>query len=364
VVAFLAFLATLYFIAVGDTGQRDNNGAAHAAAHGLNGYSGFVSLLENEGYDVTVSRTPSDLETYDLLVLTPPPYTDAEEFGELLEERQYKGPTLIILPKWNAAGFPRDLPDEIEDDVKDGWTRLLGWDFPHWTKELPEPFAFEIEQDQLADDNKAAFSGYGITGSLPTGMINYAKDKPTNETMVDDDAGRALAVSVWGEEGSDYYDNGYAIAFVTEPDLFNNYGMADADRARLALELLEDTNYEDASSIVFDVTLNGLGDQTNLLTLAFQPPFLAATLCLIAMLFVIGWRAFKRFGPPVSQGPAIAFGKQRLVANGAGLIVRAKRNAAFPANPISPSAPMLFAKRAANPISCARHRRSKTLRGH
>lgn len=325
IVGFLAFLATLYFIAVGDMGQRDNNGAAHAAAHGLNGYSGFVSLLENEGYDVTVSRSPSDLETYDLLVLTPPSYTDAEEFGELLEERQHRGPTLIILPKWSTAGFPRDLPDEVEDDIKKGWIRLVGSQLPQWTQELPEPFALEVKSDAITEKREVGFSGYGITGSLPMSLIHYAENKTTNETMVNDGAGRALAMSVWGEEGSEFYDNGYAVVFATEPDLFNNYGMADADRTRLALEVIKDAGYEDASSIVFDVTLNGLGDQTNLLTLAFQPPFLAATLCLIAMLIVIGWRAFKRFGPPVAQGPAIAFGKQRLVANGAGLIVRAKR---------------------------------------
>ena len=54
--------------------------------------------------------------------------------------------------------------------------------------------------------------------------------------------------------------------------------------------------------------------------------FLAATLCLMLALLIIGWRAFKRFGPAATTGgPGIAFGKQRLIANGAGLIVRARR---------------------------------------
>ena len=77
--------------------------------------------------------------------------------------------------------------------------------------------------------------------------------------------------------------------------------------------------------IIFDLTANGLGSSVNLLTLAFRPPFLAATLCLIIAMLIVGWRAFKRFGPAVAEAPVTAFGKSRLVANGAGLIVRAGR---------------------------------------
>ncbi len=325
VVGFVAFIALLYFIAVGDTGQDDNNGAAHAASNSLNGYSGLVNLLESNGSDVLVSRSPSDLETYDLLVLTPTTFTDAEEFAELLDERKFQGPTLIILPKWWTAPVPQNLPDELEGEVKRGWVKLMGHQSPSWTEDLPAPFGFKVSSDELKNDQRADFEGYEIAGTLPTGKINYAEEKTTNRTLVEDGTGRPIAISVWGEEDSDFYNDGYAVVFVTEPDLMNNYGMADEQRARLALELISDIGYDDGSEVVFDLTLNGLGDQTNLLTLAFRPPFLAATLCLIAVLLVIGWRAFKRFGPPVSQGPAIAFGKQRLVANGAGLIVRAKR---------------------------------------
>lgn len=325
VVGFAAFILLLYFLAIDDTGDKGGNGAAHAAANGLNGYSALVDLLQKEGIDARVSRSQSDLETYDLLVLTPPSYTDPEEFGALLEERQFQGPTLIILPKWYASGFPQVLPDEIEDKVKRGWVRLSSADQPSWTKDLPEPFAFEVTGEELDDGAVPDFSGYERSAELPTRTINYAEDKETNRTLVQDGADHALAISVWGEEGSDFYDSGYAMVFVVEPDLMNNYGMADEQRAKIALELFEDTLFQDDPSVVFDLTLNGIGSSTNLLTLAFRPPFLAATLCLIALMVVIGWRAFKRFGPPVAQGPAIAFGKQRLVTNGAGLIMRAKR---------------------------------------
>ena len=77
--------------------------------------------------------------------------------------------------------------------------------------------------------------------------------------------------------------------------------------------------------IVFDLTTNGLGQSRNLLTLAFEPPFLAATLCLLVALLLVGWRAFRRFGPPLAEEQALSFGKAQLVENGGGLIQRTGR---------------------------------------
>jgi len=105
----------------------------------------------------------------------------------------------------------------------------------------------------------------------------------------------------------------------------NNYGLADRDRATAALAVIDDLTYDEDTQVIFDVTLNGLGGSENLLTLAFRPPFLAATLCLIMAMLIIGWRAFNRFGPATEQAQTIAFGKRRLVTNGAGLILRARR---------------------------------------
>jgi hypothetical protein len=78
-------------------------------------------------------------------------------------------------------------------------------------------------------------------------------------------------------------------------------------------------------TVIFDLTLNGFKRTPNLLTLAFTPPFLAATLCLLLAALVAGWRAFLRFGPPRRAARAIAFGKGALVSNAAGLIRRTCR---------------------------------------
>lgn len=325
VAGFLAFLAMLYFLSAGDTGERDNGAHAHASAKGLNGYAGLVRLLRGEGIDVTVSRSPADLETEELLVLTPPIYADAEEIGQILENRQWYGPTLVIAPKWTASGPPRNAPDEVKEKFKDGWVQLSGAFGQAWSQSLPAPYTWAHDGETLAKDDTVRWSGYGLSGTLPTPNVAYTAKSDGNEAMVTDGEGHVLAFGVVGKEGSEYYDDAHWTVFVAEPDLMNNYGLADGARAEVALAIIREAGYNDEYGVVFDTTLNGFGGAENLLTLAFRPPFLAATLCLILALLIVGWRAFLRFGPAAAQGPEIAFGKQRLVSNGAGLIVRAGR---------------------------------------
>ncbi|KPP89454.1 DUF4350 domain-containing protein [Erythrobacter sp. HL-111] len=325
VAGFLAFLALLWFLSAGDTGERESDGAAHAVSVGLNGYAGLVRLLEAEGHEVEVSRSPGELETGDLLVIAPSPYADPEEIGALLEARQYRGPTLLVLPKWQANTVPDRAPREIRERFREGWVALGTAFETAWTDDLPAPYAFETEIEQLEEDESPGWDGFGLEGELPTRTIRFAKEQDTLEPLVTDAAGHVLAFNVLGEEGSDFYDNAHFTVVVAEPDLVNNWGLADPARAAAALELVRETGYGEDTRVVFDLTLNGFSGAQNLLTLAFRPPFLAATLCLVLALVIVGWRAFMRFGAVAAGAPETGFGKARLVRNGAGLIVRAKR---------------------------------------
>lgn len=327
-VGFAVFLAMIYLIAAGEEfGGGGRNGQAHAAGTGLNGYAGLVRLLEAEGFQVNRSRSPAGLETDNLLVLTPPAYLDPEEFAELLQKREDIGPTLVILPKWNASLPPANLPQKVREKFKPGWVMLNEAVPVEWTAQLPAPYTFTHIKEELEKDEAPNWDGLGEAGGLPTRTILHANDDPEHEALISDAAGHALALKVLGAEGSAYYDNAHWTIFVADADLVNNYGLGDSNRAQAALALVDQLTYDgDISSVTFDMTLNGFGASENLLTLAFRPPFLAATLCLLMALLIVGWRAFQRFGPPaVSGGPDIAFGKQQLIANGASLIVRARR---------------------------------------
>ena len=325
ILSALAFVQLLYLIGAGETGGDTRVGEAHAKSNAINGYSGLVKLAEGEGFNIRTSRSPSGLETTGLLILAPSLYTDPAELGEILEERQYRGPTMVILPKWVAGAFPRRLPKKVKDKLKDDWVQLYEPQDMGWVSELPTPYDFDV----TLDSNKQAgrWAGLGYSGRQATPHSVFARTSTTFTPLVTDQDGGALAIDITGEEDSDFYNDSHLAIFVVDPDLVNNYGLADPQRAGVAMELIRTASYDDEESeVVFDLTLNGFGGSTNLLTLAFQPPFLAATLCLIAALLMVGWRAFQRFGGTAVHGPAIAFGKSRLIANSAGLIMRARRH--------------------------------------
>lgn len=327
VIGFLAFVAMLYFMSVGDTGGSEDNGEAHAAANGLTGYSGLARLLDAEGFDVVLSREESGLETAGLLVITPSDFADAEELTRLLQRRAYAGPTLVIVPKWMTSGFPPNLPEEQADKIKEGWVQLNGAQTPDWLGELEQPFtvAAKVEINRgTAPQWAGEAAGLGGTGRLPQPLIAGARESSGKQVLVSDSKGRALAVTFDNQDEFGSRRNTQPVTIIIEPDLVNNMGLADGARAALALRLIEQSGVGEGD-VTFDLTLNGLGGTVNLLTLAFRPPFLAATLCLLLAMLIVGWRAFRRFGPPIASGPDIAFGKSQLVTNGAGLILRARR---------------------------------------
>ena len=324
-VGFLAFLTMLFFLATGATGERDGSRTAHAATDGVHGFSALSHLLRSNGIDVALSRSRSGLETTGLLVLTPTINADPERIGAVLADRSDKGPTLVIMPKWVAAPPPDDLPEEQAENIRKDWVRLASGRAATWAAELPAPFDFDHRMLPAMENSEMAWSGFGFEGELPTPAVLITPANPLHRPLVIDTAGNMLAFTVEGEPGTDYYDNAHWVAFVAEPDLVNNFGLADPVRAALSLALVREVIYGDETPVTFDLTLAGLGDGTNLLTLAFRPPFLAATLCLIIALLIVGWRAFLRFGPTSAPEQDIALGKARLVENGAGLIVRARR---------------------------------------
>ncbi len=319
-VGVLAFLLLLYALGQGWTGQDESDGGNHAAANGLNGFSGLATLLEGTASKVSLSRNRAELEDYGLLILTPPLWSDPEQIDEIIQQRidYASGPTMLILPKWLATQVPGDVDVESED----GWVILSGATSPDWFADLAIG-----EGTALAIGRTGGWQGLGSAGNLPEQDRVQALVTDSENAMralLVDDEGDVLAAELVQQSPYDDYDT-WPVIVVFEPDLMNNYGMADRDRAAMAMQLVEQATLGDAMPITFDLTLNGLGAAENLLTLAFRPPFLAATLCMLLAALVIGWRAFRRFGPPIAEAPAMAQGKRQLARNGAALVERVKR---------------------------------------
>lgn len=326
-----ALLLLLYALGAGWDGSDERDGGAHAAANGLNGFAGLVQLLEARGHRVSLSRNEGRLDEPGLLVLTPQVFGDGEAISEIIEARRYVGPTLLILPKWLAGRI-----DGIRSlDVPDGWVGLSEAEAPEWIRQIA---GLENAEARIAERRR--WDGLGLSGTLPAPRQVFTLDTPSVLPLATDEKGDVLAgylddggyypvldqaARLPSRAAEDLDTNRWAVVVVAEPDLLNNWGMADPARAALAERIVTAAKEGEDLPVVFDLTLAGLGRSENLLTLAFAPPFLAATLCLILAALVVAWRAFRRFGPPVAETPALTMGKQQLATNGAGLVERARR---------------------------------------
>ena len=300
-----AFAAMLVGAAYAPGSMPKGGGAAHAVSNSAVGYSGIIRLAEAAGYETKVIRDEELLDSRGLMVLTP--QTADTPMGDAIARR--KGlPTLIVLPKW----------DTRPDKAHSGWVKYLGLLAPS------EPYGV------LAPDNKFAVartkSGGAplvTTGWLSDSAIHIAAPRALQTIsgagltpLLTDQAGRV----VLGQIGDG------PLYVLADGDLLSNMGMRDAANAAAALDLLDQLNVSN-EPISFDVTLVGLGRSPNPLRLAFDPPFLAMTLTLVAAMLLAGWQAFARFGPPVRRERSLAFGKAALVDNSAMLIRKARRQA-------------------------------------
>ncbi len=328
-----AFTVLLWTIGAGMATGTTNDGGGHAGGKGLNGYAALADYLERRGFTVRRSRSAGALAAPGLLVLTPPHGADGEELERIVADRRHIGPTVVVTPKWIGVPAGAGAPG-----AKRGWVQLAGTATPRWEGFLD--FLSAGIAPMRAGRNAALWVADGAQGRLPAGdavqsgtgadlvpLVEGRQDGRVLAGYIADDgyypALDAMALNGSESEGED--DELYPLVVVFEPDLLDNYGMASQANARFAERLVRVAAGDSADAVTFDLTLNGHARSANLLTLAFTPPFLAATLCLLLAALAVGWRAFLRFGPPRTAARAIAFGKRALVGNAAGLIRRSGR---------------------------------------
>lgn len=328
------FVALLYMIGSGMDSGSTNDGGGHAGGKGLNGYAALADLLERRGYSVSRARSKARLDEPGLLVLTPPLYGDAEKLSEIIANRRRTGPTLLILPKWEAMPASAAMGQAT---ARKGWVVIGDARVPDWGNAVKDVGSLDLKIDALHGAS-ARWHGLGRDGGFAAPQAVQTMTSGSMVALLRDGNGQMLAgylddsgiyPELDGDAGvsasSANNEDLQPLVIVAEPDLLNNYGMADRDRALVALALVSSAMERKHLPVSFDLTLNGFSRSANLLTLAFTPPFLAATMCLLIAALVVGWRGFLRFGPPHSSVRAIAFGKRALIANAAGLIRRSRR---------------------------------------
>ncbi|WP_323799097.1 DUF4350 domain-containing protein [Parasphingorhabdus sp.] len=327
---FAAFVALLYGLGMGDPLASGKNGEAHGASNSIVGYKALANLLEKTGVPVQYSRSPAGMDNAGLLVLTPGPFTPAADIDAVVQQRAYVGPTMIILPKWQVAK---------DRKLKKGWMmRGDPWGAEPVTDMLNDVAEAKISVDDQARGRTPMASAVGGSVETPEHPVTIKGDfvrtivrGPSQGALVAylDDGG--VYPQLDSLEKSHFTDDDeidedfYPVVIVADADLLNNAGMADKQTARHALALVKAASAASDGGVTFDLTFNGLGSSENLLTLAFAPPFLSATICLITAALAAAWMAFNRFGPPVIEQRSINFGKSALVNNSAAFINRMQR---------------------------------------
>ena len=309
VVGALSFAAFVVLSAYAPDLRSGSDGRGHALSRSAVGYAALVALLETRGDPILIRRSPErDIDDDSLLVLTPP--AGASVGVEAIVAPF--SPTLIVLPKWSTFPAP-ETP---------GWVREAGLlDDGSVARTLPSEygkFVIARAEDDTPERLAAVDPVLPLDAALVAGPIRSFQtiSGPTLETVIAAKGGRTVL-------GRIAHTETYVLA---EPDLLATHGLADAATAWTAVQIIE-TLAGPNSPVHFDVTLHGFERSRNILKVAFEPPFLPATLSALAAALLMALNAATRFGPAQRMGRAFALGKAALVDNSAGLVRMTKREA-------------------------------------
>jgi hypothetical protein len=300
----LAFIAMLILGAYAPDLRSGRNGGTHALSNGATGFSGLVRLAQATGRHPVIVRSVSELKNEDLAVVTPD-----HGWINLADVLGARGPrtTLVVMPKWDTTGDP----------AKSGWVRVSGL-VPAGDPEGTLAPGVPLKITRMRSNGEPLrtipdFASPELRFLAPR-VIQTMSGRGL-KPLITDGKGRVVLAQVEGRQ----------LYLLSDPDLLNNHGMGDERQARAALALLDFLNSTDATAILFDVTVSGLGHSKSPLKLAFDPPFLGVTLTIFAAMLLAAWQALVRFGPARHPRRAIAFGKAALVDNSAALIRKAGR---------------------------------------
>jgi hypothetical protein len=284
--------------------RSGDDGRTHALSRSSVGFSGVVRLLRETGAPVLTARTALTEDARGgLLVLTP-------ELGATAPEdliTSHAGPTLIVLPKWQA----------IPEPAHRGWVKTLN---PAPPRIVAESLPTALRQGaRLGRRTDAATiqvyrpGGRAMGGPVQVEALQTLTGPGWTPVAVDQTGAPVLAMkeNTWT----------YVLA---DPDLLNTQGLKTVNGAVVALDILSVIRDPDAP-VVFDLTQHGFGRSQNILRLMLEPPLLGATLVILALAAFAGAQAAVRFGPAREGGRVLALGKSGLADNTAGLIRLARR---------------------------------------
>ena len=307
----ISFCAFLVLLAYEPELRRGEKGGPDAYSRSAIGFAGLVEFLRAQDIATTISTDDAHGVEQGVLVLTPPPGVTLDKKANL---RSDDGVTLVVLPKWETRRDPGHR----------GWVQRRGLIDPPTIASTLTSFSpdklVKVAILRRAAEEPPVLSG-GRTGLLQGATLHPGSIQSLQVIAAPDlqpvltDAQGGIVLGRVRDDSSLYV--------LADPDLLNTHGLSDPATAATGLAILNALRDDDP--ITIDVTLSGERRARDLMRTAFEPPFLAATLCAAAAALLMGLHAARRFGP--ARGIARAFepGKRTLAGNAASLIALARR---------------------------------------
>ena len=332
-IGIFSFAALIALSGYADDLRKDKSGRPNPQSLSAVGYAGYVQLLKGLDYEVSL---PANLAGSKRLWETRPLriYTLSNSYqSETIKELPQDEAKLIVLPKWSIQS-KREAPGWVDKPHKDQVIRsaLLSKLLNEadikidilrtGTSQSGQDYALKFEALNIPNP-EGRENEEGVTVFAATSFDNYAIDSKI-ERLQYFDLGRTelypdIILTADNRPILIRLENTQTF-ILSDPDIINTQGISTQSRARLAVDMLDIiAAYEDLpdKSVAFDLSIHGLGGGRNIVKVMTQPPFLAATLCLLAAGGIIAWQAFSRFGDPSRIDPDFAQGPVSLAKSSA-----------------------------------------------
>ena len=278
--------------------REKNNGQAHALSRSAIGFGGLTRLLGDLDYDVRMARTENityeDSSALRIYTMSRPYQADG------MDDLELYAPTLVIMPKWITAPVKGSA-----GWVQEGWGDQRVWDMENHERDLKE-LAGDVTFTSIQTDDKSltytATSTVGDKASLE-GIEIENLQWLEGEKLLDIIRVEEGPVLVKIEDTRTY--------ILSDPDFMNTMGLATKSRARFAVEMIDAviTDAEaDPMRVDFDLTFHGFAGKTNVIKVLTQPPFLAATLCLLGRRRINCLAGFFTFRRPAASSAGLCSG--------------------------------------------------------
>ncbi|MDQ6943034.1 MAG: hypothetical protein M3169_11050 [Candidatus Eremiobacteraeota bacterium] len=299
--AALTFAFSFYFMTLGGgSGHEADDSGPTIYSNSALGYATFYHMLPRLGIpvgdNISASGPPADAA----VVVIAEPYADAGTLARVRNELRRAPAVLLVLPKRTGEADPRRR-DRLRDDA------LLPL---HHAKDV-----LALADTSATLDRHGAMALWDVRAPI-AGAPRLAGPQLAHSTRM-----RPLVQSAAGILVGEIPDNERRVVVVTDPDIFENHGIARGDNALVAASIVRSLRGARRGRVVFDETAHGIVARPfSAMRLLFGFPFVLVTVQVVLATALLLWSGGVRFGAPRPREATLPLGKRGLIESGSRLL--------------------------------------------